>query len=39
MIWKADPPISAVDVALLCREMKRLVKQLPGKLFVKNGSC
>ena len=30
-------PSSAVSVALLSLEMKRLVKQLPGKLFVKNG--
>ena len=29
-------PSSAVSVALLSLEMKRLVKQLPGKLFVKN---
>jgi len=30
-------PSSAVSVALLSLEMKRLVKQLPGKLFVRNG--
>ncbi len=30
-------PSSTVSVALLSLEMKRLVKQLPGKLFVKNG--
>lgn len=29
-------PSSAVSVALLSLEMKRLVKQLPGKLFVQN---
>jgi len=29
-------PSSAVSVALLGLEMKRLVRQLPGKLFVKN---
>jgi len=29
-------PSSAVSVALLGLEMKRLVKQLPGKLFVRN---
>lgn len=29
-------PASAVSVALLGLEMKRLVKQLPGKLFVRN---
>jgi DNA processing protein len=29
-------PTSAVNVALFSLEMKRLVKQLPGKLFVRN---
>jgi DNA processing protein len=29
-------PTSAVSVALLSLEMKRVVKQLPGKLFVRN---
>jgi DNA processing protein len=29
-------PSSAVSVALLSLEMKRLVKQLPGKMFVRN---
>jgi DNA processing protein len=29
-------PSSAVSVALLGLEMKRLIKQLPGKMFVKN---
>jgi len=28
---------SAVSVALFSLEMKRLVKQLPGKVFVRNG--
>lgn len=36
IIRKANLPSSAVSVALLSLEMKRLVKQLPGKLFVKN---
>jgi DNA processing protein len=30
-------PSSAVSVALLSLEMKRIVRQLPGKLFVRNG--
>ena len=30
-------PASAVSVALFSLEMKRLVKQLPGKVFVRNG--
>ena len=29
-------PSSSVNVALLGLEMKRLVRQLPGKLFVRN---
>ena len=29
-------PASAVSVALLSLEMKRLIKQLPGKMFVRN---
>ena len=29
-------PVSTISVALLSLEMKRLVKQLPGKLFVRN---
>ena len=29
-------PSSAVSVALFSLEMKRAVKQLPGKMFVKN---
>ena len=30
-------PSSTVGAALFGLEMKRLVKQLPGKLFVRNG--
>jgi DNA processing protein len=37
VIRKSGLPSSAVSVALFSLEMKRLVKQLPGKLFVKNG--
>ena len=36
VIRKSALPSSAVSVALLSLEMKRLVKQLPGKLFVRN---
>jgi DNA processing protein len=36
VITQTALPSSAVSVALLALEMKRLVKQLPGKLFVKN---
>jgi DNA processing protein len=36
IIRKSGLPSSAVSVALFSLEMKRLVKQLPGKLFVKN---
>src|SRR5882724_2446902 len=36
VIRKSSLPSSAVSVALLGLEMKRLVKQLPGKVFVKN---
>jgi len=36
LIRKSGLPSSAVSVALLSLEMKRLVKQLPGKLFVRN---
>ncbi len=36
VIRKSNLPSSAVSVALFSLEMKRLVKQLPGKLFVKN---
>ena len=36
VIRKSALPPSAVSVALLSLEMKRLVRQLPGKVFVKN---
>jgi DNA processing protein len=36
VIRKSGLPSSTVSVALLSLEMKRLVKQLPGKMFVKN---
>ena len=36
IIRRTGLPSSAVSVALLSLEMKRLVKQLPGKLFVRN---
>lgn len=36
IIRKSGLPSSAVSVALLSLEMKRLVKQLPGKMFVRN---
>jgi len=36
VIRKSGLPSSAVSVALLSLEMKRLIRQLPGKLFVKN---
>jgi DNA processing protein len=36
VIAQTTLPSSAVSVALLALEMKRLVKQLPGKLFVRN---
>jgi DNA processing protein len=36
VIRKSGLPSSAVSVALLSLEMKRLVQQLPGKLFVRN---
>ncbi len=36
VIRRSALPASAVSVALLSLEMKRLIKQLPGKLFVKN---
>lgn len=36
VIRKSGLPASAVSVALLSLEMKRLVKQLPGRLFVRN---
>ncbi|HSU53251.1 MAG TPA: DNA-processing protein DprA [Candidatus Dormibacteraeota bacterium] len=37
IIRKSSLPSSAVSVALLSLEMKRLVRQLPGKMFVKIG--
>jgi DNA processing protein len=36
VIRKSGLPTSAVSVALLSLEMKRLIRQLPGKRFVKN---
>ncbi|HEY3860336.1 MAG TPA: DNA-processing protein DprA [Verrucomicrobiae bacterium] len=36
IIRRSGLPASAVSVALLGLEMKRLVRQLPGKMFVKN---
>jgi DNA processing protein len=36
VIRKSSLPTSAVSVALLGLEMKRLVKQLPGKMFIRN---
>ena len=36
VIRKSGLPSSAVSVALLSLEMKRLVRQLPGKFFVRN---
>jgi DNA processing protein len=36
VIRRSGLPTSAVSVALFGLEMKRLVKQLPGKLFVRN---
>ena len=36
VIRRSGLPPSAVSVALLGLEMKRLIRQLPGKLFVKN---
>ena len=36
IIRKSALPSSAVSVALLSLEMKRLVRQLPGKMFLKN---
>jgi DNA processing protein len=36
VIRKSGLPASAVSVALLSLEMKRVIKQLPGKLFVPN---
>ena len=36
VIRKSGLPASAVSVALLSLEMKRIIRQLPGKLFVRN---
>jgi DNA processing protein len=36
VIRRSGLPVSVVSVALLGLEMKRLIRQLPGKLFVKN---
>jgi DNA processing protein len=36
IIRRGGLPASAVSVALLGLEMKRLIRQLPGKMFVKN---
>jgi len=36
VIRKSGLPSSAVSVALLSLEMKRLIRQLPGKMFLKN---
>ena len=36
IIRKSGMAPSAVSVALLGLEMKRLIRQLPGKLFVRN---
>ena len=37
VIRNSGLPASAVAVTLLGLEMKRIVKQLPGKCFVRNG--
>ncbi len=36
VIRRSGLPSSAVCVALLGLEMKRLIRQLPGKMFVRN---
>ena len=36
VIRKCGLPSSAVSVSLLGLEMKRLIRQLPGKMFVRN---
>ncbi|MDB6027685.1 MAG: hypothetical protein JWM68_3908 [Verrucomicrobiales bacterium] len=36
VIRKSNLPSSAASVALLSLEMKRLIRQLPGKMFVRN---
>ena len=37
VIRNSGLPASAVSVALLSLEMKRIIRQLPGKMFAKNG--
>ncbi|MGN6642438.1 MAG: DNA-processing protein DprA [Verrucomicrobiota bacterium] len=37
VIRRSGLPSSTASVALLSLEMKRMIKQLPGKLFVRNG--
>ncbi|HXF09798.1 MAG TPA: hypothetical protein VN625_03365, partial [Desulfuromonadaceae bacterium] len=37
VIRRSGLPSSTVSVALLGLEMKRVVRQLPGKLFIRNG--
>ena len=36
VIRKCGLPVSAVSVSLLSLEMKRIIRQLPGKVFLKN---
>jgi DNA processing protein len=36
VIRKSGLPSSAVAVALLSLEMKRIVRQMPGRLFLRN---
>jgi DNA processing protein len=36
VIRKSNLPSSAVSVALLSLEMKRLIRQLPGKMFLRD---
>lgn len=36
IVANSNLPVSAVSVALLSMEMKRIVKQIPGKIFVRN---
>jgi DNA processing protein len=36
VIRRSGLPASGVSVALLSLEMKRLVRQLPGRLFTRN---
>jgi DNA processing protein len=36
VIRKSGLPASAASVALLSLEMKRIIRQLPGKMFVRN---